>query len=70
MNTLVNRIVMDAFVIFLGIIVIWFIVARFKSRRKKLIDLTKQQQTIDDKIKKAIQKSESTPKRSTANNSD
>ena len=61
---------MDAFVIFLGIIVIWFIVARFKSRRKKLIDLTKQQQTIDDKIKKAIQKSESTPKRSTANNSD
>ena len=66
MNTLANRIVMDAFVIFLGIIVIWLIVVRFKSRRKKLIDLSKQQQTIDDKIKKAIRQPEPTQKRSTA----
>ena len=70
MNTLANRIIMDAFVSFMVIIVAWLVFTRYRSRRKKLIDLTKQQQNIDDKIKKAIRQSESTPKRPTANNSD
>ena len=70
MYSLDNRIIMDAFVIFLGIMVIWFLVTRYQSRRKKLTELIKQQDIMEDRIKKAIQQSEPTTRKSTADNGD
>ena len=70
MQTIDNSIIINAFVFLLVIVVIWFLVKRYQSRRKELIDLTKQQHIIDDKIKKAIQQSEPTTKKSTADNGD
>ena len=70
MQAVDNRIIMDAFVIFMVIVVAWLVFARYQSQKKKLSELIKQQNIIEDRIEKAVLKSESTQKRSTANNGD